>query len=501
MLRTSLAGDPTFRELLRRVRETSLEAYTHQDLPFDQLVAELRPERVLGQTPLFQLLFVFNQQAPRIEVPGLRLTPLPARERQAKYDLTLFVEEEDGELAITWRYRPGLFDASTIERWSARFSTLLENAASAPDIRLSQLEILSAAEKRKGTMEKQKLQMSSLEKLKNLKPKVVSLPQGNLVHAEPLAAGENLPLVIRPAVESVDLADWAKSSRAFIDEKLHLHRALLFRGFDVGSVAVFEQFAANLCPDLFGEYGDLPRESGKVYHSTPYPADKAILFHNESSHLDKWPMRQFFHCMLPAQSGGETPLVDCCEVYRRLDPGIIRQFRDRKLRYVRNFIAGFDVAWQDFFHTEDRGEVEAACRQAGIELEWKGSNDLMTRRISPGVCRHPRTGEWTFFNQVQLHHISCLDPEVRDSMLALFGVDDLPRNVTYGDGSPIEDSVMAEIGHVYRGAAVEFPWQAGDIIVVDNMLTAHGRKPFVGPRKIVVAMGAMITAAAAYRAE
>jgi alpha-ketoglutarate-dependent taurine dioxygenase len=254
--------------------------------------------------------------------------------------------------------------------------------------------------------------------------------------------------------------------------------------------------ATRLCPDLFGEYGDLPREgsSEKVYHSTPYPADKTILFHNESSHLHQWPTRQFFHCVIPSREGGETPIVDCREMIRRLNPEIVRRFREKKLMYVRNFVQGVDVGWQDFFRTEDQGEVEAYCRKAGIEFQWKGENDLMTRRISPGVCRHPQTGEWTFFNQVQLHHDSCLDAEVRRSMEALFRTEDLPRNVCYGDGTPIEESVMEAIGRAYWEAAVALPWEAGDIMVLDNMLVAHARNPFVGPRKIVVAMGRMITA-------
>jgi hypothetical protein len=97
-----------------------------------------------------------------------------------------------------------------------------------------------------------------------------------------------------------------------------------------------------------------------------------------------------------------------------------------------------------------------------------------------------------FFNQIQLHHVSCLDPDTRAHISALFEEEDFPRNVYYGDGSPIEDSLVAEIRDLYWRTSVAFPWQEGDVLMLDNMLTAHARNPFAGERKIVVAMGEMV---------
>ena len=102
----------------------------------------------------------------------------------------------------------------------------------------------------------------------------------------------------------------------------------------------------------------------------------------------------------------------------------------------------------------------------------------------------------TFFNQVQLHHIHCLDPEVRQSLLSMFKPEDLPRHVYYGDGSIIENDVMDHIGETYEKYAVRFQWRQGDVITLDNMLTAHGRDPYSGPRKIVVALGNMTNSVA-----
>jgi len=303
------------------------------------------------------------------------------------------------------------------------------------------------------------------------------------------------PLIITPAVDSVDLASWCASNREQLDSYFDRHGAILFRGFPLDGVADFEAVASSIASDLFAEYGDLPTEdaSERIYHSTPYPADKMILFHNESSHLSSWPLRQFFFCVKPSLEQGETPLLDCREVYEKLDAEIVEEFERKDLMYVRNFSEGIDVPWQDFFHTDDKAAVEKVCRDAGMTAEWTELG-LRVKQLAKGVRVHPRTGEKLFFNQVQLHHIRCLDEETRTAMRQLFADEDLPRNVYYGDGSLIPDEVIDRIGEVYEQLCVETPWQKADLIALDNMLIQHARRPFVGERKIIVAMGEMVQA-------
>ncbi len=185
--------------------------------------------------------------------------------------------------------------------------------------------------------------------------------------------------------------------------------------------------------------------------------------------------------------------MDCRKTYQAIDPAIIRRMTEKKLLYVRNFIEGLDVSWQQFFQTKDKKKVEEYCRKMSIEFEWKGENALTTRQLCPAVVKHPFTGEMLFFNQIQLHHVSCLDPEVRASMLSMFREEDLPRNVYYGDGTPIEDSVVEEISGLYEQLAVRFQWQPGDVILLDNMMVAHSRDPFEGTRKILVAMAELMS--------
>jgi alpha-ketoglutarate-dependent taurine dioxygenase len=326
-----------------------------------------------------------------------------------------------------------------------------------------------------------------------MRRKAVDLHSTSLVNVRPLDPGQTLPLMIEPAIGPVDLAEWARANSELIESYLLKHGAILFRGFGLDSVAGFEHVCSAICPELFAEYGDLPREgvSDKVYQSTPYPPDMTILFHNESSHLPSWPRKQFFMCAQKSQQGGETPILDCREVYKLLDKDVVQRFEEKGLMYIRNFVPGIDVSWQEFFHTDNKFKAEEACRAEGMTCEWTSGDGLRIRQVSRAIIKHPKTGEMVFFNQIQLHHPYCLDPATRSSLRAMFTEAELPRNVCYGDGSPIEESVMEQLGNLYWERCRIFPWQEGDLILIENMLVSHARNPYVGPRKIVVAMGEM----------
>lgn len=307
-----------------------------------------------------------------------------------------------------------------------------------------------------------------------------------------LLEGKTLPLLVEPVGE-LDAAQWAASRSDLVDAMLLRHGTVLFRGFNLRTPQEFESFASSLEHPLFGEYGDLPKKEGgrTIYRSTPYPKEKMILFHNESSHLDRWPRKQFFFCELPSVTGGATPIVDCRELLRRLPESLVSRLETQGLLYVRTFIKRLDVSWQEFYKTEDRREVERRLRKSGTQWSWMDNDGLQTRTRAHAIIRHPITGERVFFNQLQLHHPSSLDPDLREDLLMLVGESRMPRNVYYGDGSMISDSDMALIGSTYEACAVRFNWRQGDVLMLDNMLVAHARDPYEGPRKIVVAMGDM----------
>ncbi|HEU4511149.1 MAG TPA: TauD/TfdA family dioxygenase, partial [Pyrinomonadaceae bacterium] len=390
-------------------------------------------------------------------------------------------------------YKKDLFNASTIARWAGHLQTLLASICAHPDRRLSELEPLTTIEV---VVAEPVSKKPPVKGMKSVKRKAIDLTLQNTVTTDYLVSGETFPLVVYPKMNGLDPIGWARGNQEFIQKKLLEHGAILFRGFKVPAVSDFEEFALASCPALFGEYGDLPREEvgGKVYGSTSYPSDQAILPHNESSQMHCWPLKIWFHCVKAALAGGETPIIDCRKVYQALDPALRDKFARKGLMYVRNYVPGFDVTWQEFFRTNDRSAVEAHCRRVGLDFEWIGANGLRTRKIGPAVAVHPKTGETVMFNQIQAHHVSCLEPSTREALLSLFEKEDLPRNVYYGDGSVIEDSVVDELREIYQKLAVTFPWQEGDILMLDNMLSAHGRNPYTGPRKILVTMGEMFAA-------
>lgn len=330
-----------------------------------------------------------------------------------------------------------------------------------------------------------------------IRRKAVDLSQFNPVKESQTGPDQLLPLVMEPATDQVDLADWARNNREYIAQKLHQHGGILFRGFNLKTPQDFERVAAAIYMEIYSEYGDLPRESagGKIYTSTPYPEDKRILYHNESSHMNRWATRISFFCVIAAKEGGCSPVVDCRKVYQQLDPAVRQKFEEKGLMYVRNFSDGLDVSWQHFFQTNDRAVVEDACSKQGFICEWVSDDHLRVKQRCRAVLRHPVTGEMSFFNQVQLHHVYCLDADVRSSLLSIYKREDLPRHVYYGDGTEITDEEMDHVGEVYEKNAVRFTWREGDMVSLDNMLAAHARDSFVGPRKIVVALGDLVDGA------
>ena len=175
-IRTDLSGNPSFRELLGRVRETALSAYAHQDMPFDKLVEELRPERSLSHNPIVQVLFVMqNIPRTRKKLGGLELSAFEMPLTRSKFDLAVFMVENESGILGHWVYSTDLFDRSTILRMATHFETLLHSAAAEPEARIDALEMLTDSEKQQRGAETKQRKQSQLKKLMAVEPKAVSL--------------------------------------------------------------------------------------------------------------------------------------------------------------------------------------------------------------------------------------------------------------------------------------------------------------------------------------
>jgi alpha-ketoglutarate-dependent taurine dioxygenase len=266
---------------------------------------------------------------------------------------------------------------------------------------------------------------------------------------------------------------------------------LLCRGFAPLAAEDLEKFIRTVSgePIAYRERSS-PRRvvAGRIYTSTEYPADHPILFHNENSYAHEWPLKLFFLCVQPAETGGATPLADCRTALNAIAPSSRQRFQERGVMYVRNFGTGLGLEWQEVFQTTDRIQLEQQCRAHGYQVEWKDDRRLRTRRVAPAIVRHPGTGEDVWFNHAAFFHSSSLPEAVRDALLREFDETDLPNATFYGDGSPIERETIDDVRRAYESARVRFEWQRGDLLIVDNMLFAHAREPFTGARRIVVGM-------------
>lgn len=326
--------------------------------------------------------------------------------------------------------------------------------------------------------------------LKSIKRKAVDFESDKLITTESINLDKRSPLVIQPNINELNLISWATNNRSWIDDNLLKYGALLFRNFQLKQTE-FEQFIQTISEELLDySYRSTPRTlvNGKIYTSTEYPADQFIPLHNEMSYARSWAMKIWFYCVQPATKGGETPIADSRRIFNKIPLKIKQRFINKKVMYVRNYGRGLDLDWQNVFQTNNKSVLKTYCHQAGIELEWISENHLRTRQVCPAVATHPITKETVWFNQAHLFHVSSLPLNLRESLLSMMSEHDLPRNACYGDGTTIEDSIIEEINEIYRQEAITFPWQAEDILMLDNMLFAHGRNPFIGSRKVLVGM-------------
>ncbi|MGW1752437.1 TauD/TfdA family dioxygenase [Streptomyces sp. NPDC002092] len=309
--------------------------------------------------------------------------------------------------------------------------------------------------------------------------------------------GRSLPALVRCARPGTSLSAWVAERREEVDALARQAGAVLFRGFAVRGADDFRAVMDALSPQVLA-YGERssPRSqvSDGVYTSTEYPANQPILLHNEQSYTSKWPTRIVFFCERAATRGGRTPLADSRRILARLRPETVARFERLGVRYVRNYLPGISLPWQEAFQTDRAEDVADYCARADITPQWVDEDHLRTVQTRPAVRRHPVTGERSWFNHALFFHVTSLDEEVSAGLLEALDEEDLPYNTYYGDGSPIEAETLAELRAAYKAETTGFDWEPGDVLVVENMLVAHAREPFEGPRRILTAMADAIGA-------
>lgn len=290
------------------------------------------------------------------------------------------------------------------------------------------------------------------------------------------------------------LHEWLAINKDEIRHRMYERGAILFRGFNVSSPAQFQEIAGVFCDD-FSDYvgGNSPRTrvSSHVFTSTEYPKEERISMHNEASYLPHMPRTILFCCLQPASTGGQTPIADCRQVLSRIDPQVRVRFDRVGVRYVNNLHGGNGLgrSWRRAYGTDDRAEIERRLEADGQAFEWRHNDSLRTCMVAPAIARHPITDEEVWINQAEQWHSSSLDPEFVQELLSILSEDELPHNAYLGDGSPLNPEDLAKIRQAMAAEERMFDWRKGDVLLCDNYLVMHGRQPYTGDRKVVVAMG------------
>jgi len=329
------------------------------------------------------------------------------------------------------------------------------------------------------------------------------------VFAEEQFGAEPLPLVLTPKrpIPHADFLELLRSERSWLRRRLLEHGGLLFRNWPVANAGEFSRAIDALGTGSAVNYigGDSPRTkvTGSVYSSTEAPAALRIPLHNELSFVRHYPKHIFFFCETAPAARGETILGDARRVYRALDPDVRSRFIAKQLKYVSAYYGKSLVmdlvnsfqrshkSWREVFETDERSEVERLCREHDFQFQWHDRNWIKISQTRPAAMQHPETAEWVWFSQPHLYDFN---PRLLGTWryvgAKLFYARPHTRmhEIFHADGSKVDRRDLYHIMDTLDANTVAFPWMKGDLLVLDNVLTMHGRASFVGPRRILAAM-------------
>ncbi|SEP48384.1 TauD/TfdA family dioxygenase [Amycolatopsis saalfeldensis] len=290
---------------------------------------------------------------------------------------------------------------------------------------------------------------------------------------------------------------WIRENRARIDAALAEHGALYFagsgitdrRGFAAVRDALFDS------PAHYREKATPRTDFGAgVYSSTDLPPSQDIRQHNENSYTLTFPGKLLFGCLTPPETGGATTVADVRSVLGALPAHIRDRMAESGWRLARTYHESVGLPWPSAFGTDRKSDVEEYCVANAIDCTWT-EGTLRTAQVRPGVIRHPGTGQRAWFNHAAFWSEWTLEEEIREVLIEEFGHDGLPFATAYGDGSELRADDVAQINAAYETATRRRPWRQGDLLLVDNLLSSHGRDAFTGRRDIVVAMGEQVALA------
>ncbi len=287
---------------------------------------------------------------------------------------------------------------------------------------------------------------------------------------------------------------WAAEHRDALRAAVVQHGSLVVRGLGLRDVAGTEAVFRQLGSLMTEREAFAPRRtySDGVYSASKWPPNQHMCMHHELSYTLEFPSLMLFACLIAPTDGGETPLADSPAVLHALPSELVERFERVGWLLIRNYNDDIGASIAEAFGTDDRRTVESYCRHNAIRFEWQADGALRTWQRRSAVVHHPLTGQQCWFNQIAFLNEWTMDPEVRDYLVDTYGEDGLPFNTRFGNGDPIGADVVQLIDEVYEANTTRERWQAGDLMLLDNVRTAHARESFEGPREVLVAMAGAV---------
>jgi alpha-ketoglutarate-dependent taurine dioxygenase len=314
-----------------------------------------------------------------------------------------------------------------------------------------------------------------------------SLPLASVLDVE-LQSGK--PAMLR-AEAGGDPSGWAAEHRAALRAVVAEYGAVLVRGLGLRDaaevIAVFRLLAINLMVEREA-FARRQVYADGVYSSATWPANQPMCMHHELSYRLEVPSLLLFGCLSAPSRGGATAVSDSPTVLDALPKDLAARFGRDGWMLTRSYNGEIGATLAEAFGTEDRGAIEGYCGANAIGFGWQPDGGLRTWQRRRAVVDHPVTGRRCFFNQVAFLNEWTIDPEVREYLVEMYGAEGLPFNTGFGSGEPVTEEIVELINAVYEAHTVREPWQVGDLMLVDNIRTAHSREAYVGPREIVVGM-------------
>ncbi len=314
-----------------------------------------------------------------------------------------------------------------------------------------------------------------------------SSPLASLLDVE-LQSGK--PPILR-AEATGDATGWAAEHRDALRAVVAEHGAVLVRGLGLRDAAETTAVFRRLATTLMTEKEAFARRqvyADGVYSSATWPANQPMCMHHELSYRLEVPSLLLFSCLSAPTRGGATAVSDSPTVLDALPKDLTERFERDGWLLARSYNDEIGATLEEAFGTEDRAAIESYCRANEIELAWQPDGELRTRQRRSAVVRHPVTGERCFFNQIAFLNEWTIAAEIREYLVDVYGAEGLPFNTGFGTGEPLTEETVELINSVYEGKTVREPWQAGDLMLVDNIRTAHSREAYEGPREILVGM-------------